>query len=119
MRMRPLLYGGEHQSSATRPLPASGVKAFYRPVTKSRLTTSLDRLAVAWTEVEPSQEVREQARRALRLHPLRAADALQLAAALVWIQGQPGGQHFVCLDRRLREAAQREGFLIFPSSERP
>ncbi|MEE8292728.1 MAG: type II toxin-antitoxin system VapC family toxin [Candidatus Tectomicrobia bacterium] len=79
----------------------------------------LGRLATAWTEVEPSQEVREQAQRVLRLHPVRAADALQLAAALVWVQGQPFGQHFVCLDRRLREAAQREGFLIFPASEQP
>ena len=36
-----------------------------------------------WTEVEPTHAVREQAGRVLRLHPLRAADALQLGAALV------------------------------------
>jgi predicted nucleic acid-binding protein len=63
---------------------------------------------------EPSQEVRDQARRVLRVHPLRAADALQLAAALVW-----KGRHFVCFDQRLREAAQREGFRLFPPSEQP
>ena len=54
---------------------------------------------------------------ALQGHPLRAADGLQLAAALVWVQGQPSGQPFVCLDHRLRAAAQREGFLLLPSPE--
>ncbi|MGH7182851.1 MAG: type II toxin-antitoxin system VapC family toxin [Nitrospiraceae bacterium] len=68
----------------------------------------------AWTEVEPSRVVREQAGRVLRLHPLRAADALQLAAALVWCQGDPVHHDFVCLDQRLREAARREGFHILP-----
>lgn len=73
-------------------------------------------LMEAWTEVEPSGHVREQAGRVLRLHPLRAADALQLAAALVWCQGNPDNHSFVCLDQRLRDAARREGFLLLPSS---
>ncbi|MDQ6733188.1 MAG: type II toxin-antitoxin system VapC family toxin [Nitrospirota bacterium] len=67
-----------------------------------------------WTEVAPSSDVRESAGRALLLHSLRAADSLQLAAALVWARRQPGGHHFVCLDQRLREAAQCEGFVILP-----
>ncbi len=79
----------------------------------------LDHLTTAWVEIQPGQEVRRQAERALRLHPLRAADALQLAAALVWAQGQPSGLHVVCLDRRLREAAYLEGFLVMPEAERP
>lgn len=78
----------------------------------------LERLATVWTEIQPTHAVREQAKRALRLHPLRAADALQLAAALVWTQGQPSGHAFVCLDRRLRQAAHREGFLLLPVAER-
>lgn len=69
----------------------------------------------AVTEVEPTSAVREQAGRVLRLHPLRAADALQLAAALVWCQGDPLQHGFVCLDQRLREAARREGFTVFPN----
>src|SRR5437870_1405467 len=36
------------------------------------------------TEVGPSETVRSQAVGLLPVHPLRAADALQLAAALVW-----------------------------------
>jgi hypothetical protein len=79
--------------------------------------TLLARLATAWTEVLPSQAIRDYAAHALQGHPLRAADGLQLAAALVWVQGQPSGQPFVCLDYRLRAAAQREGFPLIPSSE--
>lgn len=67
------------------------------------------------TEIEPTPTVREQAGRVLRLHPLRAADALQLAAALVWCQGDPLQHGFICLDQRLREAARREGFTVFPN----
>jgi hypothetical protein len=47
-------------------------------------------------------------------HPLRAADALQLAAALVWCDEAPQGTAFVCLDDRLRDAARREGFAVLP-----
>ena len=71
-------------------------------------------LSGEWTEMEPSRKVRETAERALLLHPLRAADSLQLAAALVWASGHAPGHQFVCLDRRLREAAHREGFLVLP-----
>jgi predicted nucleic acid-binding protein len=74
----------------------------------------LSALSDVWTEVEPSGDVREKAGRALLLHPLRAADSLQLAAALVWTGGRTGGHHFVCLDQRLREAAHREGFTVLP-----
>jgi uncharacterized protein len=69
----------------------------------------------ALTEIEPTPAVREQTGRVLRLHPLRAADALQLAAALVWCQGDPLQHGFVGLDQRLREAARREGFTVFPN----
>jgi predicted nucleic acid-binding protein len=71
-------------------------------------------LMAGWTEVEPSEAVREQAARVLRLHPLRAADSLQLAAAMVWCQGDPSRREFVCLDQRLRDAGRREGFIILP-----
>jgi len=72
-------------------------------------------LADAWFEVVPSSTVREQAQRALRLHPLRAADSLQLAAALVASEHQPGTLPFVCLDERLGDAAVREGFETYPA----
>ncbi|GJL53387.1 MAG: hypothetical protein NPIRA02_05190 [Nitrospirales bacterium] len=74
----------------------------------------LTRLAGVWTEVRPSNPVRDHAGRVLLLHPLRAADALQLAAALVWSGRQTTYSGFVCLDHRLREAARREGFQVLP-----
>jgi len=72
-------------------------------------------LAGAWLEVVPSNAVREHAQRALRLHPLRTADSLQLAAALVAAEHQPATLGFVCLDERLNEAAVREGFDVLPA----
>lgn len=74
----------------------------------------MKQLLVEWTEIEPSREVREQAGRVLLLHPLKAADALQLAAALVWADRNPAGYEFVSLDQRLRDAAHREGFKVLP-----
>jgi predicted nucleic acid-binding protein len=49
--------------------------------------------------------------RVLRLHALRAADALQLAAALEW-SGSPAAGVIVSFDERLAQAAAREGFEV-------
>ena len=65
--------------------------------------------------VQPGDDVAATALRLLAVHPLRAGDALQLAAALVWAQdSRPGGREFVCLDDRLRTAATLEGFHVVP-----
>ncbi len=64
--------------------------------------------------VSPSDDVRRRAGRLVASHPLRAGDALQLAAALIWCEEQPTGEAFVCLDERLCEAARREGFTVLP-----
>jgi predicted nucleic acid-binding protein len=72
----------------------------------------LKQLATAWHEVDPSEPVREAAIRFLRVHPLRAADALQLAAAFVAAERRPSSLEVVTLDDRLAVAARREGFLV-------
>jgi uncharacterized protein len=72
----------------------------------------LDAILLAWREVEPLSRVRQVAIRILRVHPLRAADALQLAAAIVASEDQPATLPIVTLDERLAEAAEREGFPI-------
>lgn len=69
-------------------------------------------LKQGWHEVEPSEEVRETAKRLLRVHDLRAADSLHLAAAFVAAESRPASLEFVCLDDRLRLAAVREGFAV-------
>jgi hypothetical protein len=48
----------------------------------------------------------------LARHPLRAADACQLAAAWVAAEGQPETLPVVTLDGRLAAAAEREGFPV-------
>jgi hypothetical protein len=58
--------------------------------------------------------VKTRARRLLRLHPLTAADALQLAAALVSVEDDPRRFALVSLDERLRGAGEREGFRLIP-----
>jgi predicted nucleic acid-binding protein len=68
-------------------------------------------LAREWDEVLPGPALRNLAQRLLRVHPLRSGDALQLAAALIAAEHQPESLAFVCLDDRLRQAAEREGFV--------
>jgi hypothetical protein len=77
-------------------------------------TDLLDALAGFWSEVLPTEAVRTQAERALAVHPLRAADALQLGAALAWRRDPAQHPELVCLDERLRDAAGREGFALLP-----
>lgn len=74
----------------------------------------LDLLAEGWNEMQPVAAVRGAARRLLRVHPLRAADALQLGAAVVAAEGQPSSLEIVTLDGRLAAAARREGFAVVP-----
>jgi predicted nucleic acid-binding protein len=72
----------------------------------------LRHLADAWNEVEPGDAVREAAIRFLRVHALRAADALQLGAAFVAAEGRPTTLEVVTLDDRLGAAARKEGFVV-------
>ena len=73
---------------------------------------SLANAAEAWHEVQPVPAVRQTAMRLLLVHDLRAADALQLAAAVTAAEGQPDGLGFVTLDDQLARAAVREGFPV-------
>ena len=88
-----------------------------RPLPQVELTVASDRLRLIVQHADsiaPSDDIRRRAARLLSFHPLRAADALQLAAALIWCEEQPHGETFVSLDDRLRDAALREGFAVQP-----
>lgn len=98
----------ECHSAVARLERAAAVSAKEAAAARGRLT----RLAERWYEIEPSVSVRELAIRLLRVHPLRTADALQLAAALVASEHRPSSLGFVCLDERLAAAAQKEGFAV-------
>ena len=69
-------------------------------------------LAGAWREVQPIARVRQTAIRLLRVHGLRGADALQLAAAIAAAEDHPASLPLVTLDGRLAQAAEREGFRV-------
>lgn len=72
----------------------------------------LNQLAEGWHEVEANDLVRENAIRFLRVHALRGADSLQLAAAFVAAGGRPSLLDFVTLDEQLAAAARKEGFVL-------
>jgi len=98
----------EHEAA-----PAAGFGVL-DPSGEEQAQAVLHALAESWSEVQPARELREKAERVLLLHPLSSVDSLQLAAALVWVRGHAPGKEFVCLDRRLGEAARREGFSLLP-----
>ena len=79
----------------------------------------LRQLAQTWHEIDPSDAVREAAVRFLRVHPLRAADAVQLAAAFIAAERRPSSLEIMTLDERLAAAARKEGFVLIdvPSGE--
>ena len=84
---------------------------------EQQLRNRISALAEYWTEIIPSDAVRNLAHRLLLRHPLRAADSFQLAAALVWAGDRPEDNVVVCLDGRLRDAARAEGFTVLPTEE--
>ena len=75
----------------------------------------LRELAGNWIEIQPSDALRELANKALWRHELKAMDAFQLAAALVWGNGRGDGLEFVTFDQRLARAAAWEGFKVLPA----
>jgi len=75
---------------------------------------ALTALGRTWTEVSPSERIRDNARRLVRVHDLSASDALQLSAAREASDEQTESLPFVTLDERLALAARREGFPVLP-----
>lgn len=74
----------------------------------------LDSLAESWDEVADAVAVRSRAANLLARHPIRAADAGQLGAALLVQDHVAGPWEFVCLDRKLALAAELEGLQVLP-----
>jgi hypothetical protein len=76
----------------------------------------LQALSEVWHIIDPSESLRLAAKRFVRVHDLRAADALQLAAAFLAAEGRPESLEVVCLDDRLVTAARREGLSVLDRS---
>lgn len=77
-------------------------------VARRNLLAAWDR----WSEITAVELVRRHAERVVETHPLRAADALQIAAAMVAAEDTPSALDFVTLDRQQAVAAEREGFRV-------
>lgn len=100
--------------------PIEARSAFARLVRDGALTDAegtqairlLDHLRRSWDEIQPSEKVRSLAEELPDRHGLRAADAVQLAAALVWCRERPQRRPFVCFDERLAKAAAASGFTV-------
>jgi len=95
------------------------IRSAFTRLTRMRQLTSngqvqaqvtLDALRKNWREVRPSDEILDRAERLLDRFPLRAADALQLAAALAWASGKPSTRKFISGDAQLLDAAKQLGF---------
>jgi predicted nucleic acid-binding protein len=74
----------------------------------------LEQLRRSWDEILPTAAVRAIAESLPDNYSLRASDAWQLAAALVWCKERPRRRPFVCLDKRLGKAASEVGFTVYP-----
>jgi predicted nucleic acid-binding protein len=82
------------------------------PRDAARVFERLRQLSGVWHEIEPSDVIRQAAIRFLRVHPLRAADALQLAAAYAAAEQRPASLDVVTLNERVAIAAHKEGFVV-------
>jgi uncharacterized protein len=100
--------------SALARLERDGVLA---PAAMTLALQRLHKLSAGWHEIDPSDEIRETAARFLRVHALRAADALQLAAAFAAAERRPASLEIVTLDERLANAARKEGFAVLDLTE--
>lgn len=85
-------------------------------VEKQGAASRLQLLSNGWSEILPDDEVRSLAPQLLDTNALRAADSLQLAAALVWCGQRPAKRSFICGDRRLSKAASLAGFSVIEIS---
>lgn len=81
---------------------------------ESQCRDILSVLSETWIEIWPSSEIKIISGRILLAHDLRAADALQLSAAILWANKSVNGHEFICFDARLRAAAIKEGFRTLP-----
>ena len=79
---------------------------------KQQAVSRMQLLIAGWREILPDDEVRSLAFDSLEKYSLRAADAIQIAASLVWCDKRPSRRTFICGDRRLASAAESAGFTV-------
>ncbi len=63
------------------------------PKEADRALSYLETVSRVWSEIHPDDLLRDLACELVAKYPLRAADSMQLAAALVWCRQSPHGQN--------------------------
>ncbi|HCU24654.1 MAG TPA: hypothetical protein DF383_06530 [Deltaproteobacteria bacterium] len=119
-RMAELFTGGEEPASVWLFSMVEVTSALCRLFRMKEIhQQDLEKALETWKEISEEvtwirdfEMVQERALRVLRLHPLKAADALQLASALVAVTDRTTSHQFVTLDKQLAEAANKEGFQV-------
>lgn len=110
----------QHEIAVWWATPVEMRSAFERLLRMGQLTVPehagagmrLEKLRRGWRELQPSEALRSQAETFLMSYPLKAADALQLAAAWIWCSGHPQTYVFISGDAQLLEAARQAGFQV-------
>jgi len=108
----------QHEIAVWWATPVEMRSAFERLLRMGQLTapehaaagTRLEQLRRGWRELQPTEALRAQAESFLTSYVLKAADALQLAAAWIWCSGNPQAHVFISGDSPLLEAARQVGF---------
>ena len=110
----------QHEIAVWWATPVEMRSAFERLLRMGQLTAPehaaagvrLEKLRRGWRELQPIEALRAQAEIFLLSYSLRAADALQLAAAWIWCSGHPQDYVFISGDAQLLQAARQVGFQI-------
>jgi predicted nucleic acid-binding protein len=76
----------------------------------SKATHLAKNLSGLWSVIQPSDSLRATSMQLVDRYDLRAADSVQLAAALEWCEYAPEGRVFLTADQKLRDAALLSGF---------
>lgn len=105
-------WGTELECASAMSLRERGEELPARAVTQA--FQRLEALKGSWHQIQPVEAIRRTARRLLRVHDLRTADALQVAAAIVAAEGHPEMLEVVTLDERMGDALLKEGFKLAP-----
>lgn len=110
-KFAPVVWWGskvEIHSAISRLYRDGAITAFEKDGALARLHI----LSRGWREILPDDSLRDLAETLLDTYLLRSADSLQLAAALTWCQRHPAHRTFLCVDKRLGEAAKSAGFSV-------
>jgi predicted nucleic acid-binding protein len=108
----------QHEIAVWWATPVEMRSAFERLLRMGQLTIQdhsaagarLEILRRGWRELQPTDALRTEAEIFLSSYPLKAADALQLAAAWIWCSGNAQNCTFISGDTQLLEAARHLGF---------